>query len=583
MDKRTIIGLVLVAVVVLLLPFYQKYISGPQRDQAVAPAAGESSAERVPEPLSESPGHESALPASGLAEEPGRPSAQEPDAPEVPLQLQGAGGQLVDFQEMKVTVETPLYIAKFSNLGAHLVSFKLKEYRRQEGDLVEMVSPFVEQELIMELNTSKGTFSTAELPFFYDGDSLIILEEAQSSTELNFTSVLPGGMLMTRVYKLNADNYLLDHHVETHFSDSLYIDQTVLWWQGGLYPTENDVKQEMRFYKFCDRMGGEFNRESFKAGKEISIAKDGSTDWVATTTKYFVVILASIEEKFNGSIARGGWHTTEFDKATVELPQIGIGLLSDERNNAIVQDYRIYLGPQDYFDLKKLGEGFHEVVDLGWKYLAPLASGLLWVFIKINTVVSNYGLVIIIFSLLIKFILYPLTRKQMKSMMEMKQLEPKMKVIREEFKNDPQKLNEQVMKLYKEHGVNPLGGCFPLVLQMPIFFALFRVFYNTIELRAQPFIFWIKDLSQKDPYYALPLMMCAIMFVQQQISIKDPKQKLMGYIMPIFFFFIFRNMPSGLVLYWTTFNVLSVVHQYMMELGNKRKLEADGVLQKADK
>ena len=180
-------------------------------------------------------------------------------------------------------------------------------------------------------------------------------------------------------------------------------------------------------------------------------------------------------------------------------------------------------------------------------------------------VFKNYGIVIIVFSILIKLLLYPLSRKQMESMKKMKDLEPKLKLLREEYATDVKKLNEETMKLYQKEKINPLGGCLPLLPQMPIFFSLFAMLRNSFALRGAPFMLWIQDLSMKDPYYVLPILMSLTMFIQQKLTIKDPKQKMMVYLMPVLFLFMFKSMPSGLVLYWLCFNIFSLAQTLWVE------------------
>ena len=178
-----------------------------------------------------------------------------------------------------------------------------------------------------------------------------------------------------------------------------------------------------------------------------------------------------------------------------------------------------------------------------------------------HSVIPNYGVVIIIFSLVIKAVFHPLTKKQVRSMRRMQALQPKMEKLKERYKKEPQKMNQEVMKLYKDAGVNPMSGCLPLLPQMPIFYGLFQLFRTTIELRGADFVWWVTDLSQKDPYYILPIIMTILMFVQQRLSTKDPKQKMMTFFMPLLFGFLFRNFPAGLTLYWTCYNLFSVIEQ----------------------
>ncbi|OHE83292.1 MAG: hypothetical protein A3G75_12565 [Verrucomicrobia bacterium RIFCSPLOWO2_12_FULL_64_8] len=185
---------------------------------------------------------------------------------------------------------------------------------------------------------------------------------------------------------------------------------------------------------------------------------------------------------------------------------------------------------------------------------------------------SNYGLVIIIFSILVKVIVFPLTHKSLEATAKMQKLQPQMAALKEKYGGDQQKLNQEMMKLYKDQQVNPIGGCLPMLLQMPILISLFNVFRGAIELRQAGFILWMDDLSQPDrlwvggfEVHVLPLLMAASMFIQQKMTMKDPKQAMLVYVMPVFMTWIFWSMSSGLVLYWTMFNLLTLVQQHVME------------------
>jgi YidC/Oxa1 family membrane protein insertase len=219
-------------------------------------------------------------------------------------------------------------------------------------------------------------------------------------------------------------------------------------------------------------------------------------------------------------------------------------------------------------------------MNFGWKIIQPISKLVLWAFQFLNSFIPNYGIVIVVFSLLVKIILHPLTKKSYQSMQEMQRIQPEMARLREKYASDPQKMNMEVMKLYKEHGVNPMGGCLPMLLQMPLLYALFIVFRSTIELRQAPFFGWIKDLSAPDtifhlpfsiPLYGdtvnvLPIVMGATMPIQQAMTVTDPKQKMMVYMMPIIMTLAFNTFPSGLNLYYTLFNVLSILQQKYMPM-----------------
>ena len=251
-------------------------------------------------------------------------------------------------------------------------------------------------------------------------------------------------------------------------------------------------------------------------------------------------------------------------------------------NPAIQQDYnyQLYFGPKSLRLLRQFDNDLHKAIYFGWFDI--LAKPCLWVMNFIyDHMIANYGIAIILLTLLTKVILWPLGQKSYKSMAEMKKIQPLMTEIREKYKHDKKKMNEEVMALYRAYKVNPMGGCLPMVVQIPVFIALYRMLYEAIELRHAPFFGWINDLSAPDrlfdfgfsipfmqPPYGIPvltLVMGATMFLQQKLqpAMGDPTQAKLMMLMPIFFTFIFINFPSGLVLYWLVNNVFSIAQQYL--------------------
>ncbi|MCH7773773.1 MAG: membrane protein insertase YidC, partial [Bacteroidetes bacterium] len=240
------------------------------------------------------------------------------------------------------------------------------------------------------------------------------------------------------------------------------------------------------------------------------------------------------------------------------------------------------LGPVDYNTLKGLGNNLEALVDFGGFFglkfiVRPIAEYvLLPLFNFLHLFIPNYGFVIVVFSIIIKIVVYPLTKKSYQSMKKMSLLQPKIAEIKEKHKDDQQKISKETMKLYQTYGINPAGGCLPMLLQMPIFVALWGMFQTALELRQQPFIWWIKDLSQPDIIYdlgfklpmvgiqeisGLAILMGVTTFIQQKMTMKDPKQQALVYIMPVFLTILFMTFPSGLNLYYFLFNLLSIAQQ----------------------
>ncbi len=254
--------------------------------------------------------------------------------------------------------------------------------------------------------------------------------------------------------------------------------------------------------------------------------------------------------------------------------------------------FQIILTPIDYKILKSYNKELELTMRFPLDFIVrPIAQYfIIPFFLFLHSFIPNYGIVIIIFAIVLKILLNPLTKKQMESMKRMGKLSPKINEIRERYKDDPNKANAQIMKLYKEEKINPAGGCLPLLLQLPILYALFAVFRSTIELRQAHFFWWIKDLSTPDVIFTLPFkiplfginqiagvatLMGITMFIQQKMTVTDPKQKMMVYLMPILLTFLFYSFPSGLNLYYFVFNLLSIIQQIYNTKYKKEKPEEE--------
>lgn len=287
-------------------------------------------------------------------------------------------------------------------------------------------------------------------------------------------------------------------------------------------------------------------------------------------------------EKFpNASIA------SSFDRYVASLffdfdKGMNVSILQEKNGDPLIfiegknnLQFNAYIGPKDHEVLKSINPRLTEAIEFGFfSFLStPFYKVLLW----INNYVGNWGWAIILFTLLVKFILFPLSYKGMMSMQKLKDLAPKMKEIKEKYKGDPAKMNAQMMEMYKKHGANPMGGCLPLILQIPVFFALYRVLLNAVELQGAPWIFWINDLSRMDPYFVLPILMGASMWFQQRITpsnFSDPLQEKIFKFFPIIMTVFFIYFPSGLVLYWLVNNLFTIGQQYFINYMYAKQKEA---------
>jgi YidC/Oxa1 family membrane protein insertase len=293
-----------------------------------------------------------------------------------------------------------------------------------------------------------------------------------------------------------------------------------------------------------------------QGSRETTLLKEeepGKVHWLAYREKYFAMIVKP-EQPGTGILFSGIGE----DRVLCYLKVPGGTVAPGE---LLTRKMAVYLGPVDYEILKSANLGLETIFDSGG--LAPVRRLVMVVLRFFYRLVGNWGVAIILLTVVVKIILLPLTQKSFRSMKEMQSLQPQINSLRQVYKEDAQKMQKEIMELYRRHKVNPLGGCFPMLLQMPVFIALFTALRSAIELRQAPFFFWIHDLSVKDPYYVLPILMGGTMFFQQRLTpAADPQQARMAMMMPVVFTFLFMNFPSGLVLYWLVNSFLSLAEQW---------------------
>jgi YidC/Oxa1 family membrane protein insertase len=290
----------------------------------------------------------------------------------------------------------------------------------------------------------------------------------------------------------------------------------------------------------------------------FDISDSGDIRWFAFSGEYFTALLMPPPMKGNLTLNVEGT-----EKSLLKAEMVS-SLLSVSPGQSVKIPYRVYMGPKEIERLKELGSDAEKLINFG--YFTVVARPLLWFLRLTNNVTKNFGIDIIILSILIKVIFLPLTQISFKSMKEMQKVQPEMARLKELYKNDKARLQQETMLLYKRRKINPMSGCLPMVIQIPVFIALYNVLQNTFEMRHAPFMLWITDLSAKDPIYLTPLVMGATMVIQQIMtpSAADPAQAKLFMLMPIMFTFMFLSFPSGLVLYWLVTNVLSIAHQYYL-------------------
>lgn len=464
--------------------------------------------------------------------------------------------------EQTMTVETPFYIAKLSNKnGGSFTSYILKNYKATDSTSVQLVDNFNNNNLLFEAISVDGISLILSAPWKLNGSNTSFNVIDRSKTLTFTTNVF--GKTVSKNITFNPGSYKIDvsfdlSEIKDQISQGLYS----LSWNGGLPATEKNLKDELFYYKAYVYQGDELSSEKLRKNKTLNEKYRGQTNWVGTRNKYFLAAIVPLDNAVGAHL--GGSYESK-------TPQFNVSI-NQQVNSS--NSFTLYLGPLEYKSVSSLGVNLEQTMSMGFSLIRPISRGVLAALVAMHKFIPNYGVVLIIFSILIKIIVYPLTKKSYQSMKAMSTLQPKLKALKEKHAKDPQKLNKATMALYKEEGVNPMGGCLPMLIQMPLLFALFQVFRSTIELRGAPFMLWITDLSAPDtlfeiggfPINILPLLMAVSMFIQQKMNptaggAGAGQQKSMMYFMNIFFIFIFYRLPSGLNLYYTLFNVLTILQQ----------------------
>jgi YidC/Oxa1 family membrane protein insertase len=535
MEKRTILAIVLSLAV--LLGF--QYFFPPAQPPKPAAVSGKGAAPAA-KPLSTDTTAKATQPAADAK------AVKKPAAAPAPV-AEIEEGELV-------FVETTLYRAEIDTLGGRLKSFYLKEYKTEntpdspELNLVTVTGNGL-YPLTGAVKIADKWLPDARLRFQPPaaGKQLQIDEKHRT---LRLEARLPEGGRLIKEFHFEPATYVVgvDYTAIDKSGNELPIAAVRLNW------SHSSAGQKKSRYVY-NGIIGYINDKLFKPGKkDKEVARQeliGKINWLGYTSKYFLSALL-VPEKGAPGATRGIISRNDADNLMVTFEAGGSSRL------------RAYIGPKSSELLKPLQLHLEDSIEYGWFGIIarPLVSLLHFLYQYIH----NYGVAIIILTILIKLAFYPLSQKSYKSMSQMKKVQPKLAKLKEKHKDDKARLNKEMMDLYRTHKVNPFGGCLPMLVQIPVFFALYRALMVAIELRHAPFVFWITDLSAKDPYYVTPLIMGATMFLQQKMtpSTGDAMQAKMMLFMPIIFTFMFLNFPSGLVLYWLVNNILSIGQQYLV-------------------
>jgi YidC/Oxa1 family membrane protein insertase len=495
-----------------------------------------------------------------------------------------------------IVIENDLVLIEFSTRGANIHKFFLKNFNNWYSAGEDEDQP-VHKRSVQLINYSKGnsydlafvttdgkSINTSDLTFETDTNEGYFSISENDSVVINFTLPISDGRSIVKRYIIYGNKYHMHSDIELYGMNNLISNNEfdVVWNNGIRFVEENSVDEALYSNASVYYGDEQVIVDADDPSQEIEKDFTGRVDWLGVRNKYFAAIISPLTPAgIEGAYIRGT--QTQHPNAGVREYYDGRLIIPFKNRAEEKHSFNVYIGPVDYDILSQYGNRLEAIVDFGsffgLKFIVrPIAEYILLpLFTFLHSFIPNYGFVIIVFSLIIKIVLYPLTKQSFQSMKKMQLLQPKMAEIKEKYKEDPQKMNKEMMGLYKTYGVNPAGGCFPLLLQMPIFIALWGLFQVAIDLRQQPFILWIYDLSRPDVIYdlgfklplfgiqqisGLALLMGITTFFQQKMSIKDPKQQALVYIMPIMLTLMFMSFPSGLNLYYFMFNVFSIAQQY---------------------
>ena len=460
--------------------------------------------------------------------------------------------QVQTLNAKEVIVETDVLRAVFSTQGATLKELILKKYRDKAGSGSNEVVLFRESSPANYiLGTEAPVIGSANtLLFSADTDAIIVSDNSTKSIE--FTAVT-SGVVLKKKFTFTSSGYGISLDTTLINSSSAPLEGTVqnVLRNSSRKPGDDPGRYEVFGPVTLSDSGVSFDSLADLAKGERSFQK--GVKWTGFGDKYFLrAIIANKSSASSVSIK----DTAGYCEQRVFSDKFSISPLQQTSFSTTV-----FFGPKDIDILKAQGSQLEESIDLGW--FSALAKPLLHTIKLFYKYLGNYGLAIILITVILKIIFFPLTHKSYKSMKEMQKLQPKMQELKDIHKDDRDALNRSVMELYKTHKVNPLGGCLPMIIQIPVFFGLYKALMFSIELRHAPFYFWLHDLSAKDPYYVTPIIMGVTMFIQQKMTPTnmDPVQAKMMLALPVVFTAMFLNFPSGLVLYWLVNNVLTIAQQ----------------------
>ncbi len=581
MDRRTALAFVLIFLILVgsqyLMP---KLFPSPEE-----PAPTEASLVEAQQPETQVPATEPFVPE-------GRPipDANQELEDQPPVSVNEAARFKPGSGEKTLTVTTPLYRMQISSQGGRIVSFETLEHKSHLGGPVQLVPEEIPAFGSDALIFSSGQLDIGKANFvFVQGhDQELTANDGPRSIDL--AAETTGGLVIHKIMTFNSDTYGFDVDYILSATDKGLADQSLnllgriedvrFGWNQGINMTERIARMEKPAMRSLALVGDQFQTKKLsglsKSKEKVEGTYSGSVHYAAVQNKYFTIF--GIVPQENGSVVEGTIRLSGDKDLMAQSWAIDVPAERGTGSEIATARLHLYIGPADKELVHVYGQDIEKGIDLGMKVIRPLSSLVLTTMSWLHNFIPNYGIIIILFSVITKLAFYPLSKAQTKSMKRMQEIQPKIKALQEKYKDDKDKLNQATMKLYQEEKVNPLAGCLPMLVQMPVFFALYQALNHTIALRGQPFVAWITDLSQPDSLFALPftlpmlgsdfnvlpILMSVAMFYQSKLtpSSGGGQMAAMNTMLPLVMVFIFYNMPSGLVLYWLVNTIMQVYQSW---------------------
>jgi len=508
------------------------------------------------------------------------------------LSSTSTGGQKEDF----IRIETDLLKIMISTKGGSIARWEMKNYsswhdKNYAGNPVQLIYRGQREATISYVNNDGKKVDSKSMHFAFTNAERSYTLKGNESITITAVHELAPGSAIVKTFTISGNSYACTAEVELQNMEQFMPQRTYdITWKGGLKFQEQSSVDESNTAIALTSVNGTIDEfDATEYAQPTSVQSAGEIDFIATRTKYFVAAIIPQKKDPNAIAFMEG--IKEGAPNEGHLEKYSLAYRNRYKGGVQKDAFTIYIGPQIYDTLANYG--LEKAINFGTFYgvkwlVAPIGEYVILPTLSfLHTFISNYGIVIILFSLLMKIVLQPFSASQMKSMQKMKAVQPLLQKVQEKHKDDRTALSQETMKIYSEYGINPAGGCLPMIMQMPILISLWSVLSSWMDIRHEHFFGWISDLSapdvildlgfklplfQVDKISGLALLMAIAMFIQQKMTVTDPNQKSMVYIMPIMFLFMFSGFPSGLNVYYFVFTVLGILQQVWITKFSKNKI-----------